>query len=382
MIDRRNFIGGAAAMAAAGLPLRGALAAGGKVFVNSIALEDDRVWIAAKIGDKGPYFFVVDTGADVSMIEDSFAKSLGLSKMPGRRSIGIGGVSDYSWYNAGTVTLASGIRFPDMLFAGMRTRPGKDAVGTFGAGLFTTYDSDLDFVKGEWRAYPDGRPDFDGLVKLKSRFADVRGGQQIIAAASIDGFDGDFLMDTGAPGEISLYGRAAAKSGLWDDNRPYAPMASSGIGKNRVPGRMIRGDTLKIGPFPFEKPLVRLSEPGTPSGDTDGIIGLKTLGRLNLTTNVSQNALYVAPNDVPAPRGGYPLSGLWLNEADGHVVIDDVGTGSPAAAAGLKKGDVLHGGDLQAMVARINGGTGKQVTLTVESRGTKREVSYTLAPWL
>lgn len=378
-MDRRGLIGGGAALAAM-VPLR-ALALDGQVFVNKIVVEDGRVWIAAMIGDKGPFFFVVDTGGYMSLIEDAFAKSMGFHKMPGRQGIGIGGVSDYSWYNAGTVTLASGIRFPDMLFAGMRQRPAKDAVGTFGAGLFTTYDSDLDFAKGEWRAYPGGRPDFDGMEKLKSRFTDPSGGERILADATLDGFRGDFLLDTGAPGEVSLYGRASAKSGLWNDSQPYAPQYASGVGKNRVPGRLVRAKQLKIGSIGFANPIVRLSEPGTPSGSHDGIIGLTTLSRLHLSTDVSQKVVWASRNDAPEPKRGYPLSGLWLEDDNGRVTINDVGTGSPAAAAGLKRGDAVIG-EIAALISATNGRPGKQVTLTIERGGKRQDISYTLAPWL
>lgn len=367
--------------AMAGTPLRAFAAGADKVFVNRIAIEDGRVWIAAKIGEKGPYFFIVDTGSYVSMIDDAFAKSMGFHKVTSRQSIGIGGVSEYSWYNAGTVTLASGIRFPDMLFAGMRERPSKDAVGLFGAGLFTTYDSDLDFAKGEWRTYTGGRPDFNGLTRLKSRFSDWRGGQQIIADAIVDGFDGDFLLDTGAPGELLLFGRASAKSGLWNDSQPYAPLPVTGIGKARVHARLVRAKKLTIGPFAFENPLVRLSEPGTPGSDFDGIIGLQTLERLHLSTKVSQQAVYAAPNNMPIKRIGYPLSGLWLEDEKGRIAIGDVGTGSPAALAGVRKGDLLTG-TLPELLRTVNGPPGKVVTLTVESGGAKREVRYTLRPWL
>lgn len=371
-----------AALAGAGMLPARALAGDRPPFVNRIVLEDGRVWIAAKIGDKGPFFFVIDTGGYVSLIDDAFAKQMGMEKVTSRQSVGIGGVSDHSWYDAGTVTLASGIRFPHMLFAGMRARPSKDAVGSFGAGLFTTYDSDLDFVKGEWRAYPDGRPDFAGLTRLKARFGDYSGGQRISAKAVVEGFEGDFLLDTGSPGEVALYGRAAGKSGLWDDSRPYAPSAAKGIGKNEVPGRLVRAAKLQIGPFTFDRPIVRLSQPGTPSGENEGIIGIGVLGRLHLSTDVSQQAIYAAPNGLPAPRASYPLSGLWLDEDDGRITIVDVGTGSPAALAGLRKGDVLKERSLGAAIARIDGGPGKPVSLEIERGGAAQTIAYTLKPWL
>ncbi len=382
--DRRGVIGGLA-LATTGLPLRRALAADGDVVVNHIALEEGRVWIAAKIEGKGPYFFIVDTGGTFSFIDDSFAKSLNLQKVKGRQMTGVGGkVADYSAYVAREVTLASGTRFPDMLFTGIGKRVSKDAVGAFGAGLFTTYDSDLDFVKGEWRAYPKGRPSFDGLTKLPGRFTREEGGQapRIQVEATIDGYSGDFLVDTGAPG-ISLTGRAAAKSGLWDDTKPFAPTRVGGIGDASIPGRIVRASKVKVGPFVFEGMLVTLSKPRTVSSEQEGLLGLSALSLLDLTTEVKgAGALWGKPNGMKPRRGGYSLSGLSIDENKGRLVIGEVGTGSPAAAAGLKQGDVVIGASLDAVLAATNGPPGKQVALTVESGGAQRDVRYMLRPWL
>ncbi|MBC9031687.1 aspartyl protease family protein [Sphingomonas sp. JC676] len=384
-IDRRSVMGGGLALAAAGVPLGRAIAADGDVVINHIALEDGRVWIAAKIEGKGPYFFIVDTGGTFSFIEDSFAKSLGLQKVNGKQMAGVGGkVADYSAYVAREVTLASGTRFPDMLFTGIGKRLSKDAVGAFGAGLFTTYDSDLDFVKGEWRAYPKGRPNFDGLTRLPGRFTKEEGGQapRIQIEATIDGYSGAFLADTGAPG-ISLNGRAAAKSGLWDDSKPFAPTRIGGIGDASIPGRIVRASKVQVGPFVFEGMLITLSKPGTVSADQEGLLGLSALSLLDLTTDVSgAGSLWGKPNGLKPRRGGYPLSGIWIDENKGRLVVGAVGTGSPAVAAGLKQGDVLVGGNLEAMLGAINGPPGKQVALTVESSGARREVRYMLRPWL
>jgi hypothetical protein len=382
LVTRREAIVGGLGVALAGmLPLE-ALAADGKApVVNRIMLKDGRVWIAAKIGDKGPFLFVIDTGGYVSFIDNGFAKKERMPTVKGQTVSGIGGVSDLPWYNAGTVTLESGIRFPDMLFAGLRGPPSRDAVGTLGAGLFTTYDSDLDFVKGEWRAYTDGRPSFDGLTRLDSRFTRYGGGSSIVADAAIDGFTGSFVLDTGAPGEVHLDGRAAAKSGLWDDSKPYAPMRASGVGNGKSEARLVRAGRLTIGPFVFERPLVMIEKPGSFSSDRrDGLIGLTVLGQLNLTTQVSKQVLWASSNGLPVGKRGYPLSGLWLDAAKGGVVVADVGTGSPAAAAGLKIGDMVVG-ELPALIRTISGPPGKQVVLTVDRGGAKREVSYALAEW-
>lgn len=86
MIDRRGLIGGGVTLATmAGLVGR-ARAAGAPV-VNRIRLEDDRVWIAAKIRDTGPHLFVIDTGGSLSIINEKFADKIGM-KVINRRVTG------------------------------------------------------------------------------------------------------------------------------------------------------------------------------------------------------------------------------------------------------------------------------------------------------
>ncbi|WP_066795324.1 aspartyl protease family protein [Sphingomonas soli] len=384
MLSRRSVIGGGAALAA-GVPFGRALAAAGRPpFISRIVLENGRVWIGAMLDGKGPFFFVLDTGSGLSFIEDSFARRRGLSSRPGQRRFGIGGgVSEYSNYVAKEVRLASGIRFNNMVFAGTRDGLlGADLVGGFGSGLFTSYDSDLDFVKGEWRAYTDGRPDFAGLSRVKSRFTMKDVAPKIVMDAQVDGFAGEFIMDTGFSRALSLDGRATAKSGLWDDSRPYVPTEARGFGAAGIPTRLVRAEKLSFGGHAIERPLVSLSAPGTISHETAGLIGLEAIGRFHLTTRVSDGSLWIAPNGLTPRAFGYRLSGLWLTEKGGQVTISDVGTGSPAAAAGVKKGDVLKGGDLSTLIRNTNGAPGKQVTLEIERGGAAQTISYTLRPWL
>jgi len=379
--DRRDVIGGLA-LAATGLPVRRAFASGGEAVVNHIALEDGRVWIAAKLDGKGPYFFIFDTGATSNFIDDSFAKSINLQKITGGKSVGMGGkVADYSAYIARELTLANGLRFPDMQFAGIGKRVSKDAVGALSAAFFTSYDSDLDFVKGEWRAYPKGRPTFDGLTKLPSRFTRENRSRRIEVEATVDGYSGDFLVDTGAP-SISLTGRAAGDSGLWDDGRPFAPIRIGGVGDGFILGRLVRAKKVKVGPFVFEDMLVSLSKPGTISMKQEGILGLSALSRLDLSTDVSSGTLWCRPNGLGEPAGRYSLSGLWLDEVKGRLTVVDVGNGSAAAAAGVRTGDVVIAADLPAALRQINGPPGRQVVLKIERGGAQQEVRYTLKPWL
>lgn len=383
LLTRRELLGGA--VLAGGLamaPWARALAPA-RVFSCPISVEPGRVVLEAVIAARS-FRLLIDTGAPWSLIDNELARSLKLKALPGRRVIqGIGGVSEFPWYDAGEVRFGRDIRLPHMLFVGARAGFGPDLVGTFGSGLFTSYDSDLDFSSGEWRSYPDGRGDFSGLSHLPSRL--IRGGEfgdKIAADATIGGFAGEFLLDTGTPGDVSLESRASAKSGLWNDARPYVPVQSRGIGKGLVPGRIVRVDRMKIGPFVCGSPLVRLDKPGSISlREGDGIIGLGALRLLNLTTQVSSHTLWAAPSGLPRRPERYAMSGLWLDGEGTNVTIADIGTGSPAAGAGLKVGDKVIG-EFGTLIRAITGPAGTKVPLTIERGGKRQDVVLTLAPYL
>ncbi|URW76501.1 aspartyl protease family protein [Sphingomonas donggukensis] len=382
IVDRRSMLAGAAALAA--LPTAALRAQTGRIYRNSIALDGTRVWMAAKIGTHGPYFFIVDTGATLSVIDDDLARTLKLDVIRKRALVkGIGGVAEYPLYDARDVTFASGLRIPNMPFNGTKARLGKDAVGSFGSGLFTTYDSDLDFVKGEWRAYPEGRPDFAGLRQLKSRFlGSFTNGDRIFADATLDGFAGEFMLDTGMPGQVRLDGRAAKTSGLWSADRPYAPTEGRGFGPGSVSMRLVRVKDLHLGPMTLHRPIVALEKPGSPLHEGDGIIGLGVLGRLHLTTQVRSRTLWIAPNGLPPRAEVYPMSGLWFDRKGDTITIADVGTGSPAAAAGLMVGDRIGGIAWSDLIRRVNGPAGSEVAFTAERGGQRRDVTLKLVDYL
>lgn len=383
---RRRAIFGGLAAGLSSLPLARALASTKpQAIISKIVLEDGRVWIAGMIGESGPHLFIIDTGAPVSLIKEDVAKSLKLSAIGRSNLAGIGGVSDLPWYVAKEFILGNGIRFPNMLFAGIRAKLGRDASGALGAGLLTTHDSDLDFEKGEWRAYVGGRPDRTGFRKLTSRFSDEgRFGSLIFADASVGDYAGEFLLDTGAPGEVSLDSAATSKSDLWRSEQPYAPVQSKGIGRAAIPARLIRMERMKIGPFVYERPLLMLRKPGNVHNKmrSDGIIGLGALSRLHLSTDVKSRTLWAAPNRLALPPNDYPKSGLWVDQAKGAMTIADVGNGSPAKRAGLMPGDRIVGQEFQSFVKLLSGPAGTSLSFEFERAGKRSRAEFTLAEYL
>lgn len=368
MLSRRAVLelGGAVAATSA-VPARAAKPAA--TVTSRIIVAPDRIWVPVTIGGQGPFRFILDTGASVSGIAVPLAQKLGLRRIGSVRMNGIGGLTDMQFYEAKDVVYGGGIRQGSAAFGGLDLPLGGG--GLLAAGLFTTHDSDLDCGAGEWRVHPQGRDDFSGLSRLPGVIEPGgRGSARIVLDAVLDGQKYRLLADTGAPGEVLLFSSEVRRSGLWSDDRPFSPTPLQGIGgtSERI-GRIVRAGHLAIGEFTFDAPLVRLYDPKDFNRNTlhyDGIVGLAVLQRLDLSTEVRKARLWARRNDRQRPAENYRLSGVWLDRGkDGKISVAVVGTGSPAAAAGLRPGDVLAETDWRAVVRALDGPPGSTATLTV-----------------
>ncbi len=380
-MDRRHFLGGmtaASVVASIGIPARAAQPA---MVASRVALLGPRVVVGVKIGTAAPEMFMIDTGAAFSLIDRDYAKELKLDLRQTSRIWGIGGMVEAPIYLARDVSIGSGVRQGDVIFAGIEGRGfGPDIRGTLGAGMLTALDSDLDLEAGEWRVYPDGRPERRGLVAMDNAIVQAREiAPRLYVDAVVNGRKLRFLVDTGAPGALSLGPKAGKALGLWNDDRPYAPQMTRGIGGPGGIGRLVRGERITLAGIVFDQPILLL-RPERERPDADGIIGLDLLRNFNLSTEVKAKRLWLQRHRQPSGLANdYGRSGLWLG-ADGRIAA--VGTGSPAARAGVKVGERVVGEPVPRLVGRLGGEAGTTVVLRVANGSAERPVELVLADYL
>jgi serine protease Do len=386
-ISRRTVAKG---LAAAALLPGAALRGQGRAIATPIALEGDRVWIAATIGGSRPLQFIIDTGATVSLIQERLARELDMRERGQTRLVGIGGAENFLLYVGRDVAFSSGVVQRSVVFGAMPAELvlGRDAAGVFAAGLFTEADSDLDFGRSEWRLYPDGRGTRDGFRELPSTIAHVRGNGNgsayAIVDAVLDGSNYRLLLDTGMPGQVMLWSTATRRSGLWNDAGAFAPAQGVGIGGRGDRGRLVRARNLRIGDFAFERPLVFLNQPSSYQQATtaDGIIGLNFIELLNLSTDVRRGRLWAQPSGRPQRQRRYGLSGLWVEERRGALEIVDVSPLSPAGDAGLQRGDTIVDLTLPEILRRAGGRPGDSFELRYRRGDETRTTHITLREFL
>lgn len=160
----------------------------------------DRMTVPVSIGDKGPYHFVVDTGAERTVISRELAGELGLNAGPSARLHTMTGEN-----SVGTVIIPSlGVsrdRMTDVRAPAL-ARANLGAVGMLGLDSLKKARVLLDFRQQTMTIVPSdvplGRRDPDEIVvTAKSRF-----GQLILTDAEANGHRASVIVDTGS--QISI----------------------------------------------------------------------------------------------------------------------------------------------------------------------------------
>lgn len=331
------------------------------------------------LNGQGPFPFALDTGAVVSGVKLDVAERLGLRNL---RQVRLNG-ADFPLYALSEMVLGGVVRQENAALFGL---PGErlGAEGLLAAGLLTTYDSELDFERKEWRVHPEGGPDRTGFERLPSELrARGPGSERPFADVTLDGETFRPVWDTGAPRALSLPYRIGRQLGLWRDDRPFGSVLVTGIqGASDRPGRIVRAGRLTIGSSVYERPLVLIRPEGHPADEA--FLGLPIMRTLNLSLDRSERSVWVRRNGLePGPDPRYGNAGVWLDTASGGVRVASVSPQSPAAEAGVLVGDMVQGpGGLQGAIDRLGGPSGAERELTVRRGGETRTMRFTLADYL
>ncbi len=205
----------------------------------------------------------------------------------------------------------------------------------------------------------------------------------------IDGIAGKFTIDTGSRSSLSLHRTFAEKHGLVDKpGKKIEALAGWGVGGGGR-GLVSRAGLLELGGVRVPAPVssIALQERGAFSDPyLAGNVGGGVLRRFTVTFDYQKQQIWFEPNASYSQEDVWDRSGLWLNRAEDGYRIEDVVAGSPAAAAGLKVGDLVltvdsrKATDLPLAKAReiLKGAPGTKVRLQVRSGEAAREVEVVL----
>ncbi|HEV8269872.1 MAG TPA: aspartyl protease family protein [Chitinophagaceae bacterium] len=154
-----------------------------------------------------------------------------------------------------------------------------------------------------------------------------------------------FLFDIGAGLCMMLNKDFIDDSNFLNKKRVLYAKEAEGVG-GKIDMHLTVIKELRMGPYRFRNIPVFVFDDTynlTSYPYLSGIIGNDILRRFNLILNYAKREFYFMPNSKYLEPFDYAYSGVELYYIDGKIILGDVATGSPAAAAGLKEGDELIG---------------------------------------
>ncbi len=177
-------------------------------------------------------------------------------------------------------------------------------------------------------------------------------------SGSLDGIPGEFELDTGSRGALTVMHPFAQTNGLIDKYHATRT-ATVGYGVGGPSKALLgRAGKLTIGSVTIDAPVTEfvIDKGGAAeSARTAGNIGGDLLKRFTVTLDYTHRTLWLEPNSLSAEKEVFDRSGLWISRAaDGGIEVADVASGSAAAGIGLAIGDEI---------TQVNGKPAKDVAL-------------------
>lgn len=331
------------------------------------------------IDGKGPYHFLLDTGAFAPCIRESLAKELKLHSAGTIRTGSLKGAEYNYIYEGSKVLVGGGLPFGKMSFIGLEKFPILDADGALPASFLTHLPSQLDYENQEIRYYLNGAEmDLDGFERADAFFQATgeRAAENVYVNFTLDGRKLVCGVDTGAGSAILIGGSYVESHHLWEKYKTIHENGG-GVGAN---GQTVRTRTvlipdLTIGKIHLDMVPVTLIDPKSwdslDKSDVDGLIGSQLLRKFTLAFT-GKKELYFKPNAAfarltgsmpePAlPDSAPPGTIAFLYGEERRILIPANVAGKPAFPFALVTGETRSSiakdlADTQGLSALPEGG--------------------------
>jgi len=307
-------------------------------------LVDNHVDLPVMINGKGPFHFLFDSGGS-NLIDTEVAKALGIGASGNAAGSGVGTNTEAVQFGTVDRLAIGGAVLRKQVFAivpvraGFGVASGQPVDGLIGFEVLARFVTTFDYGGGRivLQTHPPAMRAHGALLPFT--FND----QHPNVACAIDGFAGRCDVDTGSRLALSVFTPFLAA------HPSIVPQNASAVGANgfRVggpsfgrPGRT----TLELGGFTLPDLITDLStqtKGAFADPFTAGNIGAGVWKRFSVTFDYAAQTMTLEPNASLRAAETYDRSGMFLLVQSGHVIVADVRAGTPAAEAGIARGDVL-----------------------------------------
>jgi hypothetical protein len=362
-----------------------------------IELRENHVYLDVTLNGKGPYHFIFDTGGS-NVVDPEVAKEIGAFGSGSAQGSGVGSQTEsMSFARVKTLQIGDAL-LRDQLFAVAPTRlgfgvsAGRPVDGLIGWEVLARYVTTFDYADSRVVLSMPGTPQPAPANGHVVPF--VLYGTQPQIACTIDEIPAECTIDTGARDTIGFMAPFVAA------NPQVVPSALTAVGVTgfgfggAALGKLGRVQSVGIGDLQLTDLVANFSAQKAGAFAAPFVaanIGGNLLRRFNVTFDYGNGTMTLVPNAAFSEADAYERSGLFLVRHGNAVVVIDSRPGTPAAAAGIVKGDAIDSvngapagtmllGDIRKALAQP---AGTIVTLGITSKdGTHRSVKLTLADYV
>ena len=356
------------------------------------------VWLRASVNGGPPADFIYDTGASLTVLDSAYAAKIGL-KTEGQlqgQGAGSNGTGAFATLKSLRVsgTDGDGIEVKDAKIAVLSVNPElapffwRDCAGIIGFDVINQFVNEIDYDNKTLTLLEPNGYAYTGKGAV---IPFTLSGHVPVAKFTLDDkYEGDYRLDVGSSSTVDLHGPYVEKNGLASLVGPTRTVTGGGFG-GTFESRLGRMHKMAIGPYSWTKPMVLLS--GATGGalaseDFAGNVGNHILERFKVTLDYEHRCAYLEPGAKFAEADLFSRVGCQLAWIDGKVQVGQVLADSPAAKAGLEKGDVVTAVDGQAPMklgvnavydAMEKGAVGSKMKFDIERNGKKMKKTVKLA---
>lgn len=364
--------------------------------MSPVEVYSEYVFIPVRVSGAEVGWFLLDSGANESVISKPWAERIGLASQGALGTEGAAGSTEVGLAKNLTLGLP-GVEVPTRTVAvedlsWVQQVLGRRLDGLLGYDFISRFVIRVDYQHRKLTLYDPVtfKPAERGTAFPLTFFGNV---PRVAARITIPGrtpINAQCLIDSGAGGFALAAPFVEANRVLESVRKTIATSVSgAGGGSKALTGRI---EGLQLGPYILRRPITTFSQEDTKgllaSPDVSALIGGRILSRFTVTFDYPHQRILLEPNTRFGDSFRADGSGLSLLAGGAdfrRFEIDQVEPGSPASAVGLRKGDVITAIDGHpvsdfdlAKVEETFRQSGRAVRLTIDRAGKALNVSLKL----
>jgi predicted aspartyl protease len=361
---------------------------GGESAEMKFNLRSFHIYIPVMVNGAGPYSFILDSGAGLTVVGSDIARELSLERVGELPALGAGGVDVGSFVSLDSITIGNvvitEIVAGELDLSDLNRFALEPIDGVLGFDFFSRFvvqinyqDSLLTVFLADDPSVPGGTDTID--IELEQN-------HPMIAAAINDSITGRFRIDTGSMNYLDLYTHIVEKYRLIDES-------DSTVHNVRIHGlgdQTIESTLGRINSFTLGEMTIRDLPCGFSTADSglfavegiDGNVGGGLLAKFTCTFDYPRSRFYLTPNSSYYEHDEMISAGVVAAKLGGKIVVSQVLAGSSAEESGVLVGDVIiaiegepvNGMELHQVHELLNSRESNKVELDLICSGTTRTV--------